>query len=329
MNAEGQPLDFSNWGERYQNQGILAPGENIPGASPGSGITTNSGTSYATPLVAGIAALLLSLQRKRGQQPDPHAIREAILGSAVGCDEQTMSDCRRLLAGRLNIQGAITQINNGGDSMSNSTEIQEKNTSQVVENADSTAPPEQRPPANVKAAASDSYKVPKTISTSSTLNPGSPERQENPMNQELVDTGSISAAAGGGAPPQLVFALGQLGFDFGTEARRDSIVQHMDPPANPDDPSQLLAYFEKNPWDGTAILWTLNLDATPIYTIRAHGAFAQMICQRLYEFLGEQTRGEIERVSIPGYIGGSARLSNGQVVPVIWPDLRGMVQLEH
>ena len=154
------------------------------------------------------------------------------------------------------------------------------------------------------------------------------------MNREPVNTGSISAAtcvtcAGGGAPPQLVFVLGQLGFDFGSEARRDSIMQHMDPPANPNDQSQLLAYLEKNPWDGTAILWTLNLDATPIYTIQVHGAFAQMICQRLYEFLGEQTRGEIERVSIPGYIGGSARLSNGQVVPVIWPDLRGIVQLEH
>jgi hypothetical protein len=149
------------------------------------------------------------------------------------------------------------------------------------------------------------------------------------VRQEPVDTGSISAAtletyAGDGAPPQLVFALGKLGFDFGTEARRDSITQHMDPPANPDDPSQLLAYCEKNPWDGTAILWTFNLDATPIYTIQAHGAFAQMICQRIYEFLGEQTRGEIERVSIPGYIRGTARLSNGQVVPVIWPDLRGM-----
>ena len=145
MNAEGQPLDFSNWGERYQTQGILAPGENIPGASPGSGITAKSGTSYATPLVAGITALLLSLQRKRGEQPDPHAVREAILGSAVGCDEQTVSECRRLLAGRLNIQGAITQINNGGDSMSNSTEIQEKNISQVVENADSQHPLSKRP----------------------------------------------------------------------------------------------------------------------------------------------------------------------------------------
>jgi len=32
MNAGGEALDFSNWGENYQTQGILAPGENILGA---------------------------------------------------------------------------------------------------------------------------------------------------------------------------------------------------------------------------------------------------------------------------------------------------------
>lgn len=58
--------------------------------------------------------------------------------------------------------------------------------------------------------------------------------------------------------------------------------------------------------------------------MQAQGAFASETCQRLREFLGEQTRGEVERVSIPGYIGGSARLFTGQVVPVIWPVLRGM-----
>ncbi|HAA27596.1 MAG TPA: peptidase S8, partial [Cyanobacteria bacterium UBA8553] len=73
--AEGIPLDFSNWGDRYQTQGILAPGENILGAIPGGGAIANSGTSYATPIVAGIAALLLSLQLKQGQKPDPKAVR--------------------------------------------------------------------------------------------------------------------------------------------------------------------------------------------------------------------------------------------------------------
>ncbi len=328
MNAQGEPLGFSNWGDQYQTQGILAPGENIPGASPSSGITTNSGTSYATPLVSGIAALLLSLQLKHGNQPNPHAIRQAILSSTVGCDEQTILDCRRLLAGRLNIQGAITQTINGGTSMSDSTELQETITSQVAEDADLTAQSAQQSPANVKAATIDnvSAEAVKTVSASST--PKTPSSIGNSLDQASAGAGVTAATcetcAAGALPPQLVFAVGQLGFDFGTEARRDSIMQHMDQPANPNDPNQLLAYCKKNPWDSTAILWTLNLDSTPIYTIQVHGAFAQMVCHRLCEFLNEQTQGEIERVSIPGYIEGSTQLSSGQIVPVIWPDLRGM-----
>lgn len=121
-----------------------------------------------------------------------------------------------------------------------------------------------------------------------------------------------------------MFALGQLAYDFGTEARRDSVMQHMKQPANPHDPVQLLVYLKDNPWDAAAILWTLNLDATPIYAIQAQGGFASETYQRLGEFLGEQARGEVERVSIPGYIAGSARLFTGQVVPIIWPVLRGM-----
>ena len=327
MNAKGHPLDFSNWGEQYQAQGILAPGENIPGASPGSGITTNSGTSYATPLVSGIAALLVSLQLQHGNQINLHAIREAILSSAVGCDEQTRLDCRRFLAGRLNIQGAITKIINGGSSMSDSTEVRETTTSQPVEAADLTVQPVEQCPDNVKAATIDNVKDKplKTVPESTRINAEDSTRRGY---QEFVSAGITAAAcetcAGGGAPPQLVFALGQLGFDFGTEARRDSIMQHMDQPANPYDPQQCMAYLEKHPWDAAAIIWTLSLDATPIYAIQAQGAFASGICQRLCEFLGDQTRGEVERVSVPRYIGGNARLSNGQVIPVIWPDLRGM-----
>jgi len=57
VDARGHPLDFSNWGETYQNQGILAPGENILGAKPGGGTIQMSGTSFAAPIVAGVAAL--------------------------------------------------------------------------------------------------------------------------------------------------------------------------------------------------------------------------------------------------------------------------------
>ncbi len=85
VDARGHPLDFSNWGETYQSQGILAPGENILGAKPGGGTVQLSGTSFAAPIVAGVAALLLSLQVQRGETPNPHAVREAILKSALPC----------------------------------------------------------------------------------------------------------------------------------------------------------------------------------------------------------------------------------------------------
>nr|WP_322717361.1 S8 family serine peptidase [Nostoc sp. ChiQUE02]MDZ8230215.1 S8 family serine peptidase [Nostoc sp. ChiQUE02] len=86
MNAQGLPFDFSNWGDAYQTQGILAPGENILGAAPGGGTALKSGTSFATPIVSGIVALLLSLQLQRGEQPNPHAVRDAILKSALPCN---------------------------------------------------------------------------------------------------------------------------------------------------------------------------------------------------------------------------------------------------
>ena len=49
MNATGEPLEFSNWGEAYQVQGLLALGENIVGAKPDGGVSTRTGTSFATP----------------------------------------------------------------------------------------------------------------------------------------------------------------------------------------------------------------------------------------------------------------------------------------
>lgn len=127
-----------------------------------------------------------------------------------------------------------------------------------------------------------------------------------------------------GMTPSMVYALGALSYDFGTEARRDSIMQHMGAGANPHDPQQLLAYLENNPWDAAAILWTLNSDATPIYVIQPQGPFASDAYRRLREFLKEQLTEGVERVSIAGLIVGQARLFSGLVVPVISPALRCM-----
>jgi cyanobactin maturation PatA/PatG family protease len=132
--------------------------------------------------------------------------------------------------------------------------------------------------------------------------------------------GNEGAGVGG-----LVFCLGAIGFDLGTESRRDSIRQHMtEGHTNPLDPAQMLAYLDKNPWEATSIVWTLSLDQTPIYAIHPSGPFAAEGYRRLREFLADQLAGSIERVSIPGRVAGRARLFSGQVLPVVVPELRGM-----
>ena len=97
MDQQGQPIAYSNWGETYQSQGILAAGENILGAQPGGGTARMSGTSFATPIVTGVAALLLSLQIERGELPDPQKVRAAILKGALPCMPADTSDPRRCM----------------------------------------------------------------------------------------------------------------------------------------------------------------------------------------------------------------------------------------
>ncbi|MGW2580973.1 cyanobactin maturation protease PatG family protein [Streptomyces virginiae] len=97
--------------------------------------------------------------------------------------------------------------------------------------------------------------------------------------------------SGGGATPsappppgkQVIYAIGSIGFDYQTEARRDSFRQLMPNiviPAKGDqpeqevqpniyDPKQLHAYLSKNPWESDKLTWTLNADATPLYALEA------------------------------------------------------------
>ena len=141
------------------------------------------------------------------------------------------------------------------------------------------------------------------------------------------DGHKCDCGCGGGEAkkPQLVYALGKLGYDFGSEARRDSLIQAMDSDANnPLLPDQWLRYLNANPFDASSVIWTLNLDATPIYAIQPVGAFAASGYERLREALNAQLNEGVELISVPGVIGGSVRLQSGQVVPVIVPAIRGM-----
>ena len=76
------------------NDCIEAPGTGVLGAVPGGGVTRASGTSYATAIVSGMAALLLSLQAKRGSSLDPHLVRQVLVASAR---PRSALACRRFL----------------------------------------------------------------------------------------------------------------------------------------------------------------------------------------------------------------------------------------
>ncbi|MFD9466576.1 S8 family serine peptidase [Streptomyces sp. NPDC060027] len=96
-------------------------------------------------------------------------------------------------------------------------------------------------------------------------------------------SGSGTAAPSAAPGQQLIYAIGTIGFDFQTEARRDSFRQQMpynvvpaeggrpeqEVQPNIYDPRQLHAYLSKNPWASDKLTWTLNMDATPLYALEA------------------------------------------------------------
>jgi cyanobactin maturation PatA/PatG family protease len=321
---QGNPIGFSNWGEAYQSQGILALGENILGAIPGDGTAAKTGTSFATPIVSGIVALLLSIQVQRGGKPDPHAIRDAILQSALPCNLSNGSDSRRCLVGKLNIAGAYALITKGElEPMTNHT--LEEIMMQPTE-ADNAIAPSQ--PTGViefsleqPVPQSSAIGVQAAEAKTSTVMPTTMPMEENPMMITASDptntsvTPSECASCSGGKQIQLAYALGELGYDFGTQARRDSFTQAM--PTG----MSLLDYLAQNPFEAQSLIWTLNLDATPIYAIMPSGPYASVTYERLRSFLRDEN---IERVSVPGYVAGSVRLLSGETVPTIIPEVRGM-----
>ncbi|MGQ0794543.1 MAG: S8 family serine peptidase [Deltaproteobacteria bacterium] len=305
MDWQGEPAKFSNWGAKYRLRGVLAPGVDIPGATAGGGSATQSGTSYAAPVVSGVAALLLSLQIKYGMKPNPEAVKKAILESAIGCAEMKTRDCSRLLAGRLNILGAMNTIIEGG----------KINMKTIKSHHSGTAPLD-------KIASHGRAIAPSGIEPSSGCGCG-----ESGGECHCHDKHSHTR--------QLVFALGAIGYDFGTEARADSITQNMNPEANdPYDPEDLIRYLDENPHEAASVTWTLELDDTTIYAIEGRGVFGSVVYERLREFLGDQygicdnpephEHEEIDRVAIAGYIVGQTSLSTGQTVPVIAAEPRGM-----
>lgn len=386
LGEDGKPLQSSNWGESYKSNGILAPGENIAGAASGGGKVSLTGSSFATPIVAAVAALLLSIQVQEGRPPDPRAVGRALLESAVPCNPPDSPECSRYLLGTLNIPGAYASVRKGGRSAMasiNTTDGQPAQAGFATPEADAGIAA--APGAGLTAAAVDdrserfpeaprhngapskapessvpviSAVVPAQSATLQTADgvsqPGYPVPPERPPSSgpsgvslapysppsSIVPAGDCGC---GNNKKSYIYSIGNIGFDFGTEAERDAFRQLMPDqnvapegqppvtvPANPYDVRQLVRYLDGHPYESRNLIWTLNLDLTPIYAIEAELAYAEDVYSALREALSYQAlppgdENYVSRVSIPGILTSrTSRLFSGQVVPVVVAQPRGL-----
>lgn len=321
---DGNPLSSSNWGASMRPQGVVAPGERIIGAVPGGGLATLSGTSFATPIVAGAAALLLSLQLRSGRKPDPRGVREAILQSADPCRPEPLVDCRRFLAGCLNgLRAAHVILKGGTDEM-----LEARETGSMV--SEEAVVPELQPGSGkglAWPASSEPMSWPGAAPGHDQM--GSPPWFSPPLTPASAEEVNPACACGGG-PSYLVYPVGNLTYDFGTEARLSSFKSLMSESGrvDPFDPRAMAEYLRKRHFHAAGQLtWVLHLDGEPMYALAPSGAFALATYRRFRGILLEQIHTDpkrvVQRIVVPGVAGPKVRLYNGAEIPTLQPDFRG------
>jgi len=412
MGEDGNPTPETNFGDKYKVNGIIAPGKNLVAALPdGKTFLTSGATSYATPVVSGVVALLMSLQIQRGLKPDAYAVRSILEKTAIPCPGKDGVDCNRFLRGKLDIPAAMAAIINSlspSPAMHHSTHkklmTMSHNTDPNIEEVEQEAmagqlreiapsavlmqnisemprgevaishtaaqddmpvimPSADEPLTGEVITATESPLVlsrdgpalhlPGTAvpennySTQLIKNSKNQTMEQNTANQnteapvstetipditglnpsgeiDLSDCGcgGNKTAAPKAEPPAKVYALGNISYDFGSEAHRDSFVQSMG--GNPNDPAALLKYLKDNPFAAEELVWTLNIDSTPVYALYPNGSHAYLGHEIMQKLLAQQQNGSIQRISVPGISAGETTLLNGQKVANLFPRFRGV-----
>jgi hypothetical protein len=118
----GKMLGLTNYSSAYQGRFVLAPGENIMGATVGGGFTSLTGTSFSCAIVSACVALLWS----HFPSKSAHEIRSAVLqGAGAVLSEENSAN-----SNVVNIWNSYLILN---ESSHNTTEEQTMETSSILD----------------------------------------------------------------------------------------------------------------------------------------------------------------------------------------------------
>ncbi len=337
----GEPSNFSNWSKIINTSGLVAPGENIIGAIPS---TKNDqaiagGTSFSTAIVSGVAALLASLQIQQGMEKDLLSIRSILLNSVTPCSIKERINCDRIMTGRLNINNAMSEIIS--ESTSNLPLDDTKLINKVTLSSDAiiTTKPENSLILNNINMKNQTEVTPSATTNNQTdivVEQATPSITEDitPSPQIIAEgvapsaveisshehskvvpsevTASYNPANNPGGYPtfknsQLVNAIGQPSYDFGTQNNLDTFssliklwYQNLpkgiakdeltDSPHDHKSMAAFLLYKEggsyPNIFLSSQLIWLMNKNSTPIYSISPQlASFNNSIYLILAEFL--------------------------------------------
>ncbi|MBX9447707.1 PatA/PatG family cyanobactin maturation protease [Dickeya chrysanthemi] len=341
----GLPASFNNYGLKLRKKMLLASGVSIPVATPNYDLSVVSGSSFSAPVVSAISALIMRAMNIVNDRRASKMIRERLFNTATPLVLSTAAN-RESVIYRLNIQKLFRQIAQEfyhqppKRIMTMSTEekniepaavellvpsiIDAQQDIQDVESDDDTVLAPSSLNTEVSIPSRDAgLSLPKIHDPAANHYVHAPVRRIMPQSSSL-DARTIR-------DQEKIFVIGQVGYDFGTEARLDYFTQVMGNKSGyPFDPVQMAEHLNTgdNAEQSNALIWTLKIDGIPVYAIKPDAQFAVLEYARLVEFLYEQETKGVERVSIAGIISGETRLFNGQVIPTISPVLRGMFNWE-
>jgi len=101
---------FGGGDESLHDIALASPGSSLTGAALEGRVISRSGPNFAAALIAGVAGLLLSVQHRAGQAPDPAAVAEAIRVTSAPRMSPIATECQSAWIGRKSLEAAAAYL---------------------------------------------------------------------------------------------------------------------------------------------------------------------------------------------------------------------------